>query len=793
MTEVAVKTPDGQIGTVDADEADQMPEGSALASPAEVQAFKARQRLEAEYGGLGGGLAAAGLGALRGASLGLSDPLIAGIGGEGARRALENYQEANPGSSLAGEVGGVVLPAFFTGGEGAIGTGAKVLSAPTRVVGTVGRGAEALAGGIVGTEARSVLGRVAQKALIKGAGLGGEAAIYGIGNEISDAAIHDHELTAEKLWAGAGRGALLGAGLGAAAGTVGQLAREGANSLAKVARSPSVSAWLEKQSLVSTGRAAGVNKRIATKAETFGDFDQMRRVWRDEAPGLVGKRSFSHMTSEDLAQAAESGLQRDGQKLQSLLEKADDSLIAKAPEKLPKAIDVIDDIERAADRIEGSKLGSGAVVNRMRGLAEDARRIYGLVDAEGQIVPQMAETRWGLQQMHAFRVDVDKAIGKFVPEMSGFKAELADVRRGLEKRLVSQMEEAGGQSLKDAYLASKGKLQAWYTLRDATKNAAAGGSSNRFFGLSEQLGGLVGGPIGGAVGGPIGHLIGAGVGSMAAHAVRTRGDFIAASLLNHVSQLGALERASGLVDNRIQAGIRGFLNRGTQVASIARRESEKVAAKDKREQARTVRIAQAVTHLATNDDARIQHVSASIGPLDAHAPSVATHAALKAQQSIFNLAQRAPKPFFSGRSLTPNAEKLHYSSMQVYQFGQYVAGYEDPLSLLDDMKAGYIDPNKLLGMQENHPRIYEQMHDELWNQLQEHDEELTWDQKKLASIFFGLPTDDALDRGFIRRIQQGAAQQADQPQDQQQGGGRRPMKPDTEQYQTASEQLATPM
>jgi hypothetical protein len=750
--------------------------------------------MEEKYGGFGGGLTAAGLGALRGASLGLSDPLITGIGGERARQALQGYEETNPTASLAGEVGGVVVPAIFTGGEGAVGTAAKFASAPVRALSAVGRGAESAVARVVGREAESVLGRVAQRALSSGAGMALEGAAYGVGHEISDAAIHDHELTAEKLWAGAGQGALIGGLTGAAAGTVGQLGREAIAGVGKITKSPSVSAFLDKMSAERAFGAANPGKRIARQAERAGGFENVGRTWRDEAPGLVGKDNFGQLNREDLAVAAEKGLEREGSRIVETLDAADAKAIQAG--KIPRAMDVVGDIDRVADKLRVSQLGSKPAADRLLSISDDLQRMMGLVDDAGQLLPGAGEARMSLRQLHEVRKMADKAIGPgtFGPELSGFKDQMLSVRRALEDRLENAVQDAGGEKLAAVYKDAKSKAQAFYLLRDATKNATAGAGANRFFGLSEQLGGLVGSQVGGLVGGPIGSMIGTGAGSLVSHAVKTRGDFVAASLLKHVSQLGAIEKATALVDNRITAGVRGFLSKGTSYESpVARR--PKVEPVAEKTQARALVVAQKVTDLAQNDGARQEYINSRIGDLGMYAPSVTAHAALRATQSIFNLAANAPKASFNAHSLTQGAEKLRYSPAQVYDFSRYLSGFEEPLSVLDDMKGGKLDRLKLQAVQENHPRIYEQMYQEMQQAIAVRGDELTWEQKQVAKTFFGIPADDAQDPDFIKRLQQSAEESNQAPQPEEpgaQGGGRRPIDTDVNPYLTSTDQLMTP-
>lgn len=791
--QVPVVGPDGAVGTVaKADLRQAIAAGATLATPEDVR----KERMEAEYGGLGGGAAAFGLGALRGASLGLSDPLIAGIGGERARTALAGYQETNPTASFGGELAGVVAPAILSGGEGAVGTAARWASAPVRAVGAVGGAVERGALRVLGGEATSVLGRVGQRALTSALGTAAEGAVYGVGSENSDAAIHNHELTAEKLWAGAGQGALLGAGFGAAAGTLGQLTREAGGALVRSMEGSSLGSWIDRKSLEATGRAAGVNKRIATKAERYGDFDEMRRIWRDEAPGLAGKRSFSNMATEDLAAAAAKGIERDGAKIGSALDAADQAILKKSgPEGFARAVDVINDLERAADRVVTDKLGSKPLANKLIDLADHARQMTGLVDAAGQYVPGALESRWSTRQVQEFRVMVDKAIGDFGPELKGYKSELLGIRRDLEKRVTDAVESVGQG---DAYKAAKQKYQAWRTLQDAVKNAQAGSSSNRFFGLSEQLGGMVGSQIGGLVGGPVGSLIGTGVAGLAAHAVRTRGDFLAADLLKKVSTLGALQQATNAVDGRIHAGIRNFLAAAPQKAAAAMPSG--LVAKDDKADERAIAQAQFVQHLAANDTARNEHVTRMLGDMGTYAPQVTAHAAIKAHSMILNLAANAPKASVNATSMTPHLEKLRYSPIEVHRFMIYSSGVHDPLSILGDMKAGHVSPDKARAVRENHPELFAEMQTQLWQMAQDQQHPLDWEQKKIAKFTFGVDTDSSLTDDAIRANQDSAAkggqpvepnQPGPQPQDL---GSRRPLNLDmAPMMQTPTEAIATPI
>ena len=113
-------------------------------------------------------LQAAGEGVLRGASMGLSDPLLVGMGVK--REGLKLRKEENPVVAGASELGGVAAATYLTGG-----------------------GASALAGG-------GVRGAVV------------ESGLYGMGSMISESALDNTQLTTERLAAGFMGGALAGGG-----------------------------------------------------------------------------------------------------------------------------------------------------------------------------------------------------------------------------------------------------------------------------------------------------------------------------------------------------------------------------------------------------------------------------------------------------------------------------------------------------------------------------------------------------------------------------------------------------
>lgn len=155
------------------------------------------QAREEEYGGIGDQILAGGAGIARGATLGLSDVILSGLGTEGVSDELRNLRQQNRGTSLATEILGGIAPAFVTGGAA---TPAGLLS----------RGALGV------TERVAARGGVGN--YVAGAAIGGaiEGGVQNVGSYISDIALENKDLSAEGFLASAGQGALWGGAAGGA-------------------------------------------------------------------------------------------------------------------------------------------------------------------------------------------------------------------------------------------------------------------------------------------------------------------------------------------------------------------------------------------------------------------------------------------------------------------------------------------------------------------------------------------------------------------------------------------------
>jgi hypothetical protein len=255
-------------------------QGYKLATPTEVRTTE----LEAEYGGVGQQALALGAGALGGVTFGASDYLISKTS-EDAREALAAYREVHPGTVLTGEILGGIGGVALSGGTG---LAARAISAPTRAVTAIARGA---------ARGRQILG-TGRAARLVGAGLeaGVEAGVEVLGHTVGEAAIQNQELTAEKMVAALGTGALYGGGLGAGFSFGGMLLGGARSRLAKALGKADPDA-VEKIAEGAFGAAApGVGRKVSDKlaklsaAVSGKDEALIRRLGAFDAEGAKLRR-----------------------------------------------------------------------------------------------------------------------------------------------------------------------------------------------------------------------------------------------------------------------------------------------------------------------------------------------------------------------------------------------------------------------------------------------------------------------------------------------------------------------
>lgn len=257
---------------------------AAQAPPQGMEQFVADELAQEKYGGVGQQAIAGLEGVARGATLGGSDVLERSVGVP--RSSIAGRKEANPWTSGVGDVvGGAGLLAL---------TGPAALAGAEAVAGGAGLGASLLASGV-------------------------EGAAFGAGSAVSDAALGEPNLNAQKVLAQIGMGAALGVGVGGLShGIKSLLGKSGAIK-------GSVSDVIEKEA-ASANRAAETSNAVAENTGLKENAPQIARIGAEYnlpvEPGMVsdahgvrqgteallsGAPSYSAIRTQSTYQAAHDG------------------------------------------------------------------------------------------------------------------------------------------------------------------------------------------------------------------------------------------------------------------------------------------------------------------------------------------------------------------------------------------------------------------------------------------------------------------------------------------------------
>lgn len=389
---VYARNPRGELVTVaPADAA--LPGYRVLSQPELEQAAAQKQ-----YGeGLGNVAKAGAAGLARGATLGASDAVLSELGGDDTRRALQGLRQANPITSTVTEIGGAVAPVALSGGAaapvagaGALARAGGVAAGAVRAAGALPRAAAA-AGSLVergvarglanlGYEGTSLAGRAAAGAAKLGAAGATEGAIYGGAAAANDAVLNGDEITAEKIVAGMGDGALFGAGVGGALGAAAPLASAAASKL--VPKPEALTKLAQEQALKSVARGTDI-RRIAGRA--VGEAAEKRLAataddllnYKFESGPLKGERVFlPGRNTEELLERISAAKNEAGARLGGLKDELSEQMAkGGASPDVRELLQRIDDDVLAPLRksnVPGVRARARSVERQLAGLREQA-------------------------------------------------------------------------------------------------------------------------------------------------------------------------------------------------------------------------------------------------------------------------------------------------------------------------------------------------------------------------------------------------------------------------------------
>jgi hypothetical protein len=840
---VHVRDEHGRVFEMDAAEAPQaLSQGYGLASKGEIAEAKEKQ----EYNTVGKTAKAFGSGVLSGASFGLSDAAIAEMGGREELQKLEKHHGLARG---VGTAVGAIAPTLVSGGAGAAvegaegaaalgrvgeaatglaeaGTAAREAGLASRTIGTLGaaprgvaRLGELAAAGterVVGKGATSILGKIAQRATPLAAQGATEGAFYGAGQEISEAALGDHELTAEKLLAGAGKGALLGAAGGAVMGAGEVAGRAAADKAFQLAGEKGLDDWLQTFANNRTIKALGASQRDIHRLGRTGEEAQQRLGEISETVRGYrfgdGEKLFKPTSSvEDLAKGTRRALDEQTGKLDTIrktVAKTIDKDPALAPD-LPAFFSKVDAdladlkvsnvaaIRNRADRVENE---IAALRNRMNpvGLAEDhpafpiwkaaqegnpgAQRAIDSLKARDPSFAAMLEPKpVTIEELTQTRKDLDRIIypktnSGVPPPAPEHQAELLKVRGALEETIENATEKAakasGDPKLYADYLATKKQIHDLIPANQMAERWVTRDIGNRAVSPTDYLtGGLVGHALAGAGHGLLGPVGGVAM-AAAHHWAREHGSGMLAVAADKLAQFSAIRRATIDVDRRIDQAVSRLIVATPKGSPPAKPEPKpgsfgKTAAKLIDKQGPT-----APDEIGSSASKHFERVAKFVAPISVHAPGVAAALSSKSTTMMDALKQRMPGQGIKENTIQPQFDKPRVSATDRVSYEKYAAALEDPVGVLERPTR-----DGVRAVKENLPKLFADMQDRVTKAVAGAKNEIPYAKLQELSILFDTPLHPTQTPEFRASIQQMYADTAkDQQQSKKGPGARRPAK-----------------
>lgn len=678
-----IKLPGGQVSEVGGGELDGLlKQGASFYSKADALKDQDTEK----FGSIPQQAAAAGLGAARGLSLGLSDLALTKTGLVSPEY-LQKQEEFNPEIGTLGEVAGAIAPAVLSSGSSAA---ANVLAkTPAGLVNTIGKGATALGANIAERSLPKALSPLVQGAVTKAAELGlgsaAEGALYGVGKAVSESAIKNKPLTAEALLSDGGYGALIGGAtgglLGAGASVAGKGIKAGADKISKlIDNGKDLESRLVARGLGANKRDMGAILGNDFKQEVINDAYRAIQNNVDDI-GSSGSFADDFTKAKDTKLSLES-ITRGNDELSANVEK----LKTKAIDTISSSLDTVTDLTNTNTILKaledaGQDIGKLDFANKDKLKSFIARTRDELSDMDaltGELVPKdlTAKELWDLRRQLDDVAYDDKII-------SGGKTKFGEILQGARKDIEEKIETMVSSSGNDIIKEYKAAKKAYAGASDIEKliNEQNKKAANNLFGLTAYDTGAAGAVIGGAPG--------AAVGFLGRKAIADYGDKAALFVLSQ------LEKRAGAINKAVDESIEGLMSasrKGGTISSIAVGKDKDKNYDEKIEELELQR--QKIDEIKNN-------LNIELGELGAAAPETALQLRDKTINAMDFLSSKMPK----SPEVNPLVE-YRVPESQIDKFNRYATAVENPQTIMKNLKGGYISPEEVEVLKKVYPEIH---------------------------------------------------------------------------------------
>lgn len=736
---VYVRNPEtGQVGTVDAADAALQP----TLTQAELKEALLRRDAETT-----GGLVKTGAeGLVRGATMGFAGPEQF-YDAEG-REAAAARQRFNPnlsaGSEVAGALGAAVATTLLTGGAGAPAAG-EVTAARLAAMGARGALTPWRAAALLGDAAEGGAAALGAGRGIVGAGLRlgargvAEGALMGAGHEVSQAALENVPLTAERLLAGAWDGAKVGGAFGLGLGVLG--------------------AGVGKAGRAIVGRMAETGDDLGKATGSFAERTMARqhlegaKVWKkvtsngtDMArPARIGRK----LLDADVPSEAKAALKRvealaddAGSRLTAVAKVADDTGVLASADRVIATVD--DQVAKLREVPFGD---SHAIADRIeKQIAPFRERFASVPGAANDTAPTLKfSDMWGLRQK------LDDFVYKEGRAGGAAKEALEDMRDAFRKELddtISAAAETSGAdpALLKAWKSASEDYSDYALVKDSLEGLLQKRGSNRSFGLTDYgSGGAFGLLMGVLSGNPVTGLAASAAAGAANKLIRERGAGVLAKLADRTGNVAGKMELAGKVAAMVEAPKRIAIPAAVNVAQAFDRYSGLVA----QAKAEPAKFAERVGN-ATAD-------------LSLRFPEVAQQVQMTMMADAAYLDQLHPQAASrKNATLTPLAVPVEfYAFNQKKAFVDAAIALDNPVSVFEDIARGELPLAGINALKARRPALWGEMRQTVVKYTMTRQEELPFSRRMLLGVAFDFPADWSMANvGFIQQTLSPPAPQA---------------------------------
>lgn len=826
--QIPVVHPGGDTGTIPAESApDAFKNGfNYESSPDQLERIKT-----SETAGAGNAALAAAAGAARGVSFGLSDQLMTKMGSPETGnplvrpQTLSDLQKYRPGWSMTGEVGGILGSTFLAPEAGLTGMVSRIGKGATEAAEIAGlklTGAGMEAAGIGGSARAAKILAAANEIGAHAAGSAVEGALYGgIGNTISEDALGDPDLNAQKVLSNFGYGALLGGALGATIKGASiaipeslNLAKQGFNSL--------------RNTLIGTGEEdAGLLGRVLPDKISDALANRSVNLDTDQKMELINKTTDDLNTIHNNIQTTVKKLNSDirPKETNALIDTADDTKVRYARQ------DIVNSMNKAIELMRSEpELYSGTAARKLEIQRDGIVNGMKHDDDPSTIFQSLKETKQKLKEMVFSKIPTSQEvesmnlinkIGSDInsklkdPDIFGHvgssyaahdemlsdyykyispkaskptdfqKAFMAKSGQGpntrwefdpkkVERILKTQETVTGQQKLNllDGYYTTLRKLPEHLenTYANVPNENFDPAKLNNIIDNSQKSNTEAAAKYLETVHNSKKSL---GWGDFLAAHVAMSHPVVGAAIeaynvvtkpIEHLNKLAEMERLIGKASNAIGKGAAAIFKPAIALSDMSRNVVTKLALEDRMDSHK--KLVDTLTKFQHNPESLIDAISSNTEPISGAAPKTAQALQNASIQATQFLASKIPSP--------PNAnqfsEPYQPSSTELATFERYLTVAEKPMTALDQVRNGTLTPETIETLTAIYPKLYDQMKQAI---MQEATDQLAsktpipYGIKQSISHFIGEPMDETMTPQSIMANQMSYAQDLQQSQNQQ--------------------------